>query len=549
MKTKHLWLSLLLTFALLFCSCTTLFQRDSSSTEQTQAPVSPSSLFGKWYCADVQAVIELKAGNVYDYYNLVADDYAYATDVTTGQYTLSENKISIPLEADFSLELTYDAVMDVFGVDGLELSFSRVEILPVKLGTAEPQKFKGIWYGKDSKRVYDLHDDGTLDVYSIQAGYYTYSATESATYTIKDAIIEIQHENTDKPTELIYNSAKDSLSNFYGNTYVRVNELPTKHLTATFPNYAELDFSSITLGEYKNRDLTTSAKAYAALDIFESYFSANKGKSPVAITEERAAAYGDCVVIDYTGYLNDVAFAGGSAANQTISIVSNSGYIPGFVEGVIGHRMGETFKVPVTFPENYGNKDLAGKSVIFTMTLHTIYDLSISDEEIKSFSKDEFSTYADMLSYYVDAYRAQDIWSLLQKEATYTNLPAEAYTYFYYYYRDYYHSQAFSYGMEYETLLQYYGLTDAMLLEEAKNVALPYAIAQLIFNKEGLAENQEQYDKKYNEILEQYVKDAMEYFKYSEEDAKKFILENEANDLRATVVKELISEWLLEHNN
>jgi trigger factor len=212
--------------------------------------------------------------------------------------------------------------------------------------------------------------------------------------------------------------------------------------------------------------------------------------------------------------------------------------------------MGETFDVEVTFPENYGSADLAGKKATFTMKLHTIYDLTLLDEEVKTFSKNEFSNYADLLKDYIDAYRSQEIWNILTKEATYENLPIEYYDYFYNYYRDYYHSYAFSMGMEYDAFLKaYYGITDADLMKESQTVALPYIIAQKIFKTENLAADKETYDAKYKELLDQYVKDAMEHFKYSEEDAKKFVEAEEGTNLNATVIRELVSEWLLTQNN
>lgn len=545
MKRKFLWIPLLLAMALLFSSCSNLFKRESETTGTNATAIPTQDILGKWYCADAGVVIELKDDHTFDYYGLVADDYAYALPITQGSFILSDVTVTLPLEGDFDLKIIYDAANDVFGVDGLELSFSRVDILPAKLGTADPAKFKGIWYSEDSQRVYDLHEDGTVDVYSIKAGYYTYDLTESATYTISDSIIKIKFEGSENVTELIYNNNKNSLSNTYNILFARVEKLPTEHPVVPFPDYSKLDCSSvITLGSYTGRELTAHATSNAILDIFDSYCSANKDKKPVAITEDRAAQYGDRVVIDYTGYLDGVAFSGGSATNQTINLITNSGYIPGLAEGVIGHKMGETFDVPVTFPENYGSKDLAGKAVIFTMKLHTIYDLSLTDEEIKTYTKEEYTTYQQFLDYYIEAYREQEIWDLLQKEVTYTNLPLEYYNYFYQYYRDYYHSYAFSQGITYETLLSKSGLTEVTLMEETKKLALPYIIAQAIYKTENLTWDEE----KYNELLDQYVKDAMDYFKYSEEEAKKFVLENEGENLNSTVIRKIVSAWLLKNN-
>ena len=549
MKRRFLWISMLLAITMLFCSCSEFFlkqRNNGATTDQNSTTETPTAIYGMWYCADAYTVVELKEGNVFDYYTLVSDSYAYAVDIFTASYTVSGTTVTLPLEEDFSLVIHYDSTKDVFAVDGLEMSFTRVDLLPSKLETADPQKFKGIWYCKDMQRVYDFREDGTLTAYSIQAGYYTYSASETATYTVSDAFIEIRFEGSETPTSLIYNNGKDSLTNGYGYSFARVNELPPAHPVVEYPNYSEIDFSAITLGNYKGRDLTTNATAYAALDIFTAYYKANTDKKPTAITEDRTSKYGDRVVIDYTGYLDGVAFSGGAATNVELSIVENSGYIPGFAEGIAGHKMGETFDVNVTFPANYGSTALAGKSVVFTMTLHTIYDTSLSDEAIKTYSKDAYATYADMLKEYVAYYRAQEIWSLLKKEATYTSLPLESYNYFYCYYRDYYHSYAFSYGIDYDTFLQkYVGLTDADLLVESQTVALSYIIPQIIYKAEGIAWNEEVY----NTLLDQYVKDAMEYFKYSEEEAKTFVLENEANNLNATVIQEIVSDWLLEQNN
>ncbi len=82
---------------------------------------------------------------------------------------------------------------------------------------------------------------------------------------------------------------------------------------------------------------------------------------------------GDTVNIDYTGYLDGEAFAGGSTNGAGTNLLIGSGtYIPGFEEGIIGHKVGETFDLNLTFPESYGNKDLAGKDVVFTVTINYI---------------------------------------------------------------------------------------------------------------------------------------------------------------------------------
>ncbi len=96
--------------------------------------------------------------------------------------------------------------------------------------------------------------------------------------------------------------------------------------------------------------------------------------SSLDTTEGLEAKDGDTVNIDYTGYLDGEAFDGGSTdgAGADLELGSDT-YIDGFEDGIVGHKVGETFDLNLTFPENYGNSDLAGKEVVFTVTLNGIY--------------------------------------------------------------------------------------------------------------------------------------------------------------------------------
>lgn len=72
-------------------------------------------------------------------------------------------------------------------------------------------------------------------------------------------------------------------------------------------------------------------------------------------------ADGDTVNIDYTGYIDDVAFDGGSTNGSGTDLTIGSGsYIDDFEEQLIGYHPGDTVSVTVTFPEDYGNEELNG---------------------------------------------------------------------------------------------------------------------------------------------------------------------------------------------
>lgn len=86
---------------------------------------------------------------------------------------------------------------------------------------------------------------------------------------------------------------------------------------------------------------------------------------------ERAAQKGDQVKIDFVGKVDGEVFDGGSATDQTL-VLGSGQMIPGFEDGIEGIAIGETKAVNVTFPEQYGNKDLAGKAAVFDITVNAV---------------------------------------------------------------------------------------------------------------------------------------------------------------------------------
>lgn len=84
---------------------------------------------------------------------------------------------------------------------------------------------------------------------------------------------------------------------------------------------------------------------------------------------------GDTVNIDYVGTIDGVEFDGGNTNGSGADLEIGSGtYIDDFEEQLIGHNVGETVEVVVTFPEDYGNEDLNGKEAVFTTTINGIYE-------------------------------------------------------------------------------------------------------------------------------------------------------------------------------
>lgn len=88
-------------------------------------------------------------------------------------------------------------------------------------------------------------------------------------------------------------------------------------------------------------------------------------------TKEGKVESGDVAIIDFEGFKDGVAFDGGKGENYSLEIGSNT-FIPGFEDQVIGMKAGEEKDINVTFPEDYGAKDLAGAPVVFKVKVNEI---------------------------------------------------------------------------------------------------------------------------------------------------------------------------------
>lgn len=116
------------------------------------------------------------------------------------------------------------------------------------------------------------------------------------------------------------------------------------------------------------------------------------------ILVERPAKDGDTLLIDYTGFVDDVQFEGGTAERQSLKLGSNT-FIPGFEEQLIGAGVNEEKDVKVTFPEEYHAAELAGKEAIFKVKVHEIKEEELP-EATDEFAKDvsEFDSIEELRS-------------------------------------------------------------------------------------------------------------------------------------------------------
>jgi trigger factor len=110
-------------------------------------------------------------------------------------------------------------------------------------------------------------------------------------------------------------------------------------------------------------------------------------------TKKGKAADGDQVVIDFVGKLDGDAFEGGSAEDYPLVLGSNS-FIPGFEDQLVGVKKGDEKAVEVTFPAEYGAEHLAGKAVVFDVTVKEVkkpVPAAVDDELAKKYGAEDLA--------------------------------------------------------------------------------------------------------------------------------------------------------------
>ena len=147
-----------------------------------------------------------------------------------------------------------------------------------------------------------------------------------------------------------------------------------------------------TVSKYKGLEAAKETVRVNKSELEEEIELVRKRNGRQITLEDQPAADGDETVIDFEGFLDGVAFEGGKGEKFPLKLGSGS-FIPGFEEQLVGHKAGESFDITVTFPEDYGAKELAGKEAVFKIVLHEVKRTElpeVDDEFVKDVS--EFNT-------------------------------------------------------------------------------------------------------------------------------------------------------------
>lgn len=131
----------------------------------------------------------------------------------------------------------------------------------------------------------------------------------------------------------------------------------------------------VKLGDYKKLGVKREEVKITDDNINEVLENLAKSFAEKKVTK-RAAKLTDEVVIDFVGKKDGKAFDGGSAKDYKLTLGSGT-FIPGFEDGVVGHEPGDKFELKLTFPKDYGVKDLAGAKTVFEVLLKQINEVTV----------------------------------------------------------------------------------------------------------------------------------------------------------------------------
>lgn len=438
-----------------------------------------------------------------------------------------------------------DPAADNIPVLGATTAPSDTTAAPNPENGSKPTEFYpiiGKWYSESGATVIQFFSDNTLKFFSLKPGYYEYAKTDSGTYSYDGATLSYTLSDGDTSsfscqtteTEMTLSSGSQVL------TFQTTDTLPEKHPEYSFPDFEALaQIYALPTEALTGNTVPTDLRKQALESIRQQYWE-GKTEDEMVISAESVAKMGDSVNIDYTGTLNGEPFSGGSATGVRIKISENSGYIPGFAEGIANHRVGETFDVQVTFPESYHSAELAGKVAVFQMKLNAIYDLTVTDEMAKEHEYESLEQWVTEV--YEDLLRT-NIWELIPGLSE-AEVPADAYRFFYQYNLDYYHAYAFYYfGNRYETFLAYVGITEEQLLENCKEIAREYLQAAQIVRLYGLTPDEALIEKITAEHLASYIEAG-----YTTEEAEEILQNDGKTELRANLLTELAINYLITQN-
>jgi len=297
----------------------------------------------------------------------------------------------------------------------------------------------------------------------------------------------------------------------------------------------------VTLGEYKGLKVDKVSVEVTDEEIDEKIAEEQDKNARTINVEDRAVQDKDQVVMDFEGFVDDIAFEGGKGENYPLTIGSAS-FIPGFEEQLIGAEIEQPLDVKVTFPEEYQTKELAGKDAVFKCVVHEIKvkELPELDDDFAS-EISEFDTIAEYKADVKEKLEEQKAAEGKRKKEdqaidkavanatieipqpmldTQVNQMADEFA-----------QRIQQQGLSLEQYFQFTGMTNEKMMEELKPQAEKRILTRLVLEAVAKAENIEISGEKLEEEL---VKMA-ESYQMEVDKLKEFMGDNEKNQMKQDI--------------
>ncbi len=296
----------------------------------------------------------------------------------------------------------------------------------------------------------------------------------------------------------------------------------------------------VTLGEYKGLEVEKFSDEVTQEEVDAKIKEEAEKNARKVTVEDRPVQDGDEVILDYEGFVDDVAFEGGKGENYPLVIGSGS-FIPGFEEQLIGVSAGTDVEVHVTFPEEYHAEDLKGKDAVFKCKVHEIKakELPEIDDEFAS-EVSEFDT--------LEEYKA-DVEAKLKEKKTAEGkekqedagveqavknaqyeLPEAMISTQVSQMAENFSRRIQAQGMTMEQYFQFTGMTAEKMLEEMRPQAVKSIETRLVLEAVAKAENievsEERLDEEIAKMAENYHMDADKMKEFMGEEEKKQMKED-----------------------
>lgn len=274
----------------------------------------------------------------------------------------------------------------------------------------------------------------------------------------------------------------------------------------------------VTLGEYKGIEVEKLSVEVTDEEVADELKKVQEANSRTVEVTDRAVEDGDIATIDFEGFVDGVAFEGGKGTDYKLGIGTHS-FIDTFEDQIIGHNTADEFDVNVTFPEEYGVADLAGKPATFKVAVKKIEakEYPELDDEFASEVSDfeTMAEYKESVKKDLAEKKQQNGMAAREDEVVKKIVENSQISYSSLQVKDVANNRLTDMkrgmqqqGISMEMYLQYTGMTEQQLLEqqmpEAEDRIKARAVLLEIAKAENIVATEEEIDKKYQEIADQY---------------------------------------------